>query len=112
VSRSFVSAEQDRWQQLPESERASAFFRIWTRKEAYLKGTEEGIAGLARVEVDQRCGVRRPWLSYDGVAAVTANWWSAEAEPIPGCLVTVAVDGPESELTWNWLPASPEDWPA
>ncbi len=106
VSRFFTSAERERWQSLPESERRRAFFRIWTRKEAYLKGTEEGIAGLQRIEVDVRPDNRHPYLSYDGDAQVTKNWWCAEIEPSPGVLVAVAVDGLETEVHRHQLSIS------
>lgn len=40
----FAPSEVARWEALPESEKTRAFHRCWTRKEAYLKATGEGIA--------------------------------------------------------------------
>jgi 4'-phosphopantetheinyl transferase len=40
------------FQALPESEKVAAFFRVWTRKEAYLKARGEGISeGLQKMSV-------------------------------------------------------------
>jgi 4'-phosphopantetheinyl transferase len=41
---SFSEDEFARWSDLDESERLAAFYRCWTRKEAVLKATGEGIA--------------------------------------------------------------------
>jgi 4'-phosphopantetheinyl transferase len=41
---SFSKDEFGRWSGLPEKERVAAFYRCWTRKEAVLKATGEGIA--------------------------------------------------------------------
>jgi len=43
--RQFAPGEQDRMVSLPRDERAVAFYRCWTRKEAYLKAIGDGIAG-------------------------------------------------------------------
>lgn len=53
AERSFSAAELAYWQALPEAERVSAFFRLWTIKEAFVKAVGRGIAlGLASCEVD------------------------------------------------------------
>ncbi len=81
--------EQRELRQLPPSERPLAFVRCWTRKEAYLKGTGEGIGdgGLARTYMGTG---RRPlpvegWTVEDlhaptGHAAALAVAERAEAE--------------------------------
>ncbi|MEU6171448.1 4'-phosphopantetheinyl transferase superfamily protein [Streptantibioticus parmotrematis] len=45
VARSLHPRERDELAALPAQERRAAFARCWTRKEAYLKGTGEGLAG-------------------------------------------------------------------
>ncbi len=52
ADRFFSPAEVRQLQSLPADEQSSAFFRIWTRKEAYLKGRGDGIThGLANFDV-------------------------------------------------------------
>jgi 4'-phosphopantetheinyl transferase len=40
----FSPDELQRWQNLTDAEKVAAFYRLWTRKEAYLKAIGEGIA--------------------------------------------------------------------
>ncbi|WP_411728529.1 4'-phosphopantetheinyl transferase family protein [Methyloglobulus sp.] len=44
VDKCFAEEEKSYWQQLPENEKTQAFFRFWTRKEAFVKATGKGIA--------------------------------------------------------------------
>jgi len=47
VAKTIMSGvELDAFTSLPTSSKQSAFYRAWTRKEAYLKATGEGLAGL------------------------------------------------------------------
>lgn len=49
VDKCFADEEKHYWQQLPEAEQEFAFYRFWTRKEAFVKATGTGIAlGLNR----------------------------------------------------------------
>lgn len=51
VNKCFAGAEIAWWQALPDSEKVPAFFRLWTRKEAFVKATGRGIAlGMQHVE--------------------------------------------------------------
>jgi 4'-phosphopantetheinyl transferase len=51
----FGKEELDYWQGLPEIDRALAFYRFWTRKEAFIKATGRGIAlGLCHQSVSPR----------------------------------------------------------
>lgn len=59
---------------LPETERHAAFYRIWTRKEAYLKALGEGLSyGLGRFAVTMDATDAR-LLHVDGDARVGAQW--------------------------------------
>ncbi len=52
VARFFSARETALFQSLPAAQKNNAFFNLWTRKEAWLKATGEGIAhSLNRVEV-------------------------------------------------------------
>jgi 4'-phosphopantetheinyl transferase len=52
IERYFAPAERAAWQALPPEDRCAAFFRCWTRKEAYLKARGIGLAeGLDHFEV-------------------------------------------------------------
>src|SRR5262249_19798979 len=44
VARYFSARERAAFQALPDDQRLEAFFRCWTRKEAYLKATGDGLS--------------------------------------------------------------------
>lgn len=43
ADRVFTKTERQRWQALPQSDRAEVFFHVWTCKEAFLKATGTGL---------------------------------------------------------------------
>jgi 4'-phosphopantetheinyl transferase len=53
VDKCFAEEEKKYWRQLPEAERTQAFYRFWTRKEAFVKATGKGIAlGLKQCAIN------------------------------------------------------------
>jgi 4'-phosphopantetheinyl transferase len=97
--------EQAEFQSIPPGGRAAAFLRIWTRKEAVLKATGQGIGdALAQIEVtfqpDQPA--RLVGLPED-VAAVSAQWSLRELTPAAGFIAVLAQPGQPSPLCcWHW----------
>lgn len=52
AARCFSAVELEAWQSLPAEARLAAFYRLWTKKEAFVKAVGRGIAlGLERCEV-------------------------------------------------------------
>jgi 4'-phosphopantetheinyl transferase len=83
---------------LPPAPRADAFLRIWTAKEAFLKGTGQGLSVPPdRVEI----GDARP----DGATPVRmagpkgrAEWWLRSLSPAPDYVGAVAAEGGDWEV--------------
>ena len=77
VDKCFAEEELAYWTQLPESQKNEAFYRFWTRKEAFVKATGHGIAlGLnqcvinpenpaAFLRVPDNCGQAPAWHVQD-----------------------------------------------
>lgn len=63
----FAAGEMSDLMGLPESERKMAFFRCWTRKEAFLKATGEGLYfPLGRFRVSLKPGMEPALIEIDG----------------------------------------------
>ncbi|HYG24327.1 MAG TPA: 4'-phosphopantetheinyl transferase superfamily protein [Verrucomicrobiae bacterium] len=79
VKRFFSPRESERFHALRREEQPAAFFNLWTRKEAWLKATGEGIAGgLDRVEVTFEAGEPARVISIAGDVEL-ATCWTLEA---------------------------------
>ncbi len=86
-----------------EEERMQAFFRCWTRKEAYIKGQGKGMAlGLRSFDVtltadEPRLAATRP------DAAEAASWQLRDLQAAPDYAAALAVRGWDWTLRcWNW----------
>jgi 4'-phosphopantetheinyl transferase len=93
VERFFSTAEREAFRALPPLERPRAFFRLWTRKEAYQKSRGEGFfraPGRFTVTVPPE----PPRLvQVDGEPAEAERWSMRELEPAAGYVATVAFLG-------------------
>jgi 4'-phosphopantetheinyl transferase len=94
-----TARERDELEHLPESERVGAYYRVWTRKEAYVKATGEGIAGRPLPEVV--VGVTEPALvAVVDIAEAALREWSVRDVDVPANYVaSVVVRHPDPRLT-------------
>jgi 4'-phosphopantetheinyl transferase len=91
VARFFSQRESALFQRLPHTQRNTAFFNLWTRKEAWLKATGEGIAhSLNRVEVTFLPGEPAQLLGLPEGPEVKSNWALRELTPATGFVGAVA----------------------
>ncbi len=88
---------------LDEAVRSEAFFRTWTRKEAFLKATGLGISyGLERVEVTVHPHETARILRLDGDERPAKRWSLHTLHPAHGYVGTLALETHEYRLvTWH-----------
>jgi 4'-phosphopantetheinyl transferase len=93
VARFFSSRENEQFQKIPADEKPAAFFNLWTRKEALLKATGEGITGsLKLVEVSFLPGTPARLLAISGDAPKAGRWRLQELLPAIGFTGAVAIE--------------------
>jgi 4'-phosphopantetheinyl transferase len=92
VARFFSPRETALFQSLPAAEKNDAFFNLWTRKEAWLKATGEGIAhSLNRVEVTFLPNEPARLVALPESAGPGEAWILRELLPAPGFAGAVAL---------------------
>jgi 4'-phosphopantetheinyl transferase len=91
------------FQALPDHDKLAAFFRAWTRKEAYLKARGEGIAeGLQQISVS--FGPEKTVSIKDGRDASAAETWRLLALPVPATYAgTLACDDAGKRLEGTFV---------
>jgi 4'-phosphopantetheinyl transferase len=103
ANRIMSATEIETFQKLPPAEKCDAFFRVWTRKEAYLKALGEGISeGLQEISVSLDAG---EISSVEDTRDRTSSpAWRLQSLPVPpeyqACL---ACDNPNKSLQFNWV---------
>ncbi len=78
---------------LPVEQQRAAFFRCWTAREAYLKATGEGLAGLETVELCLQPGNTVGLARINGDLEAAAAWSLHCLEVASGWLAALAVEG-------------------
>lgn len=97
-------AEQERFARLPAAERSLAFWRAWTRKEAYLKGRGVGLSEpLAGVSVTFGPDEPPRLIHADGRPQDPAIWSLHEVRPASDLLGALAVSQPGARLRLRGL---------
>jgi 4'-phosphopantetheinyl transferase len=109
AARSFAPRELAVLDALLETERPEAFFRCWTRKEAFIKATGEGLAHpLDAFTVSLAPGEPARFLDIDGDPAALARWTLHELRPPAGYTGALVVEGAARAVqTRWWSPAGP-----
>jgi 4'-phosphopantetheinyl transferase len=104
VARFFSPRERAAFQRLVQDQKPTVFFNLWTRKEAWLKATGEGIGSrLNEVEVSFLPGEPARLLSLSPAAQSPATWTLHELGPAPGFAAALAVAAEEVTLRcWRW----------
>lgn len=91
--RYFSPSEFLQFRGLPASAQCEAFYRAWTRKEAYLKACGEGLSfGPERVEVSFTPGAPAMIRKVAGVRKVSEQWTLKHLAPAPGYVGAAAVE--------------------
>lgn len=104
AERYFSAREGAELRRLPETERAGGFFRCWTRKEAFIKATGEGLSQpLDAFDVSFASGEPARLLRVEGRPEEGGRWWLQDLAPAPGFAGALAVEGRPADLAgWKW----------
>ncbi|TAN48401.1 MAG: 4'-phosphopantetheinyl transferase superfamily protein [Methylococcaceae bacterium] len=95
AQRCFAAAEYQRWQDLAQSERTPAFFKLWTRKEAFAKAVGRGIAlGLEHIEFGQRGEL----IAVPPDCGHVGDWWVCDLDVAEGYSAAVATAGADARV--------------
>ena len=99
VARFFSPHEIHRFSSLRHEQKTTAFFNLWTRKEAWLKATGEGIAHLlGQVEVSFVPGESARLVKLPEGFAPLSSWSIFELTPAPGFAAACVVASGAAQL--------------
>jgi 4'-phosphopantetheinyl transferase len=100
VARFFSPRENKAFQNLPADAKPTAFFNLWTRKEALLKATGEGITrSLSLVEVSFLPGDPARLLAVSGDPAEASEWTLHDLSPATGFTGAVAIQAQDTSIS-------------
>jgi 4'-phosphopantetheinyl transferase len=105
VERFFSAAETQAFRQAPSHTQAECFFRLWTRKEAWLKATGEGIGeALPLVEVLPLDPNRPSRVVFPSRLSPFSSWSVQDLHPAPGFAGALAVPSTAATFSfWSWV---------
>jgi 4'-phosphopantetheinyl transferase len=105
AARHFAAEEQAAWERLAPEKRLAAFFRIWTRREAFAKATGKGLGeGWAAFAVSVEAAAPRLW-HIGGDAAAAGEWTLCDLTLPESYYGAVAAEGRGLVVREGVLPA-------
>jgi 4'-phosphopantetheinyl transferase len=104
IARRFFSAhEQSQLAAVPAEEKPAAFFRCWTRKEAYIKATGDGLSlPLSQFDVSLAAGEQNALLATRPDASEVSRWLLRDVPGGTGFMAAVCVRGRDWKLIQSW----------
>ncbi len=102
VKKCFAEVEMNYWNQLPDNEKNHAFYRFWTRKEAFVKATGHGIVlGLDQCIVNPENPVE--FTSVPMQCGKASIWSIQDLELGEGLSAAIVADKKFNEITLKHL---------
>ncbi len=93
-ARFFSKRENETFLSLPEAFRQEAFFNCWTRKEAFVKATGEGLSfPLDSFDVSIQPGQTAELIAIRGYLDEASQWFMQELSVAPGYMAALALRG-------------------
>lgn len=104
AGRFFSPRERGRLANLPVADHVAAFYRCWTRKEAYLKAVGTGLS-TPLDSFDVSVSLDESALLYDtGDARAPSRWSIVHLEPAREFIGAIALEHPSPSVDcWRWL---------
>jgi 4'-phosphopantetheinyl transferase len=103
---SFSPAELAALQALPAGHYTEAFFACWSRKEAFIKATGEGISQLAEFDVSLAPDQPARLVGVRGIERADLRWSMHALPAIADHAAALVVEAPEIRVRcWDWPPA-------
>lgn len=100
ANRFFSRGEISLLEQVEENKRTEAFFQYWTRKEAFIKATGEGVSfPLEQCDVSLMSGSDLSPIVLKGGQGESARWHGQDVFPGPGYTAAVVVEGSDWVLS-------------
>ena len=97
--RYFSACEQAQLAALPADERVDAFFRCWTRKEAYIKATGDGLSlPLSQFDVSLEIEEANALLATRPNESEASRWLLQDVPATPGYIAALCVRGQDWKL--------------
>jgi 4'-phosphopantetheinyl transferase len=104
AARFFSPRESAKLMALANDQRNPAFFNLWTRKEAWLKATGDGISEMLN-QVEVSCVPDEPArvLAISGNVEAAQRWTMLGLSPAPGFAAAVAAEAKDLQFScWQW----------
>jgi 4'-phosphopantetheinyl transferase len=102
AERVFSSAERERLKQTSEDRQHEMFFRLWTRKESFIKALGEGMRfPLAAFDVSTEATGSQLLLSCSAAPDALQRWTTRALPSEAGYTAAITVEGGDFDVAWS-----------